>query len=155
MRWMTLCLTLACLQASAQVVLQINDAAPVTVSAGELAALPRHTALMNDHGKQVSYEGVLLQDVLAKGGIELGKGVHGKQLSSYVAAVAGDGYEVVYALAEFDPTVMDSGIIIADKRAGQPLAATEGPLRIVVPHDKRATRCLRMLKEIDVVQLKK
>ena len=50
---------------------------------------------------------------------------------------------------------MDSGIILADKREGQTLAANEGPLRIVVPHDKRPTRSLRLLREIDIVQLNK
>ncbi|HEX4808213.1 MAG TPA: hypothetical protein VH325_04750 [Bryobacteraceae bacterium] len=50
---------------------------------------------------------------------------------------------------------MDSGIIVADKREGQTLAAGEGPLRIVALHDERPTRSLRLLREIDVVQLKK
>jgi len=135
--------------------LRINDAPPVNVTAKDLANLPRHAAVLNDHGKEISYEGVLMRDVLALGGIDFNKGLRGKQLSSYVAAFANDGYEVVYALAEFDPTVMDSGIILADKREGQTLAAGEGPLRIVVPHDKRPTRSLRLLREIDVVQLKK
>jgi hypothetical protein len=134
---------------------RVNDAAPVTVSAEDLAKLPRQTALLNDHGKRISYEGVLLHDVLARGGVDFGKELRGKQLSTYIAALATDGYEVVYALAEFDPTVMDSGIIVADKRDGQPLANNEGPLRIIAPHDKRPTRCLKSLQEIDIVQLKK
>jgi hypothetical protein len=134
---------------------RVNDAAPVTVSAEDLAKLPRQTALLNDHGKQISYEGVLLHDILARGGVDFGKELRGKQLSTYIAALATDGYEVVYALAEFDPTVMDSGIIVADKRDGQPLANNEGPLRIIAPHDKRPTRCLKSLQEIDIVQLKK
>jgi hypothetical protein len=155
MRLILICLAFACVQASGQLVLRINDGPPVQITAGDLAKLPRHTAVLNDHGKEISYEGALMHDVLALGGIDFGKELRGKQLSSYVAALAGDGYEVVYALAEFDPTVMDSGIVVADKREGQPLGANEGPLRIVVPHDKRPTRALRLLREIDVVQLKK
>jgi hypothetical protein len=155
MRSVLFCLLIACFEASGQIVVRINDAAPVTISVPDLAKLPRHKAVLNDHGKQVSYEGVLMHDVLAQGGVDFGKELHGKQLSSYVAAVATDGYEVVYALAEFDPTVMDSGIIVADKRDGGALAANEGTLRVVVPNDKRPTRSLRMLTEIDVVQLKK
>lgn len=146
---------LACAQGSAQVVVRINDAAPVTIAPAEFAKLPRHTAVSNEHGKQVTYEGVLVQDVLKQAGCEFGKGLHGKQLSSYVAALASDGYEVVYALADFDASVTDTGIIIADKHDGQPLGEKEGPLRIVVPNDKRPTRSVRMLQEIDVVQLKK
>jgi hypothetical protein len=119
---LTLCLVLACAEASGQIALRINDGPPVQIAAADLAKLPRHTAVLNDHGKQISYEGVLLHDVLALGGVDFGKGLRGKQLSSYVAALASDDYEVVYALAELDPTVMDSGIVVADKREGQPLA---------------------------------
>lgn len=155
MRLILLLFTIICGQASSQIILRINDAAPVTISVADLARLPRQAAVMNDHGKQISYEGVLLHDVLAKGGLDFGKELRGKQLSTYLAALASDGYEVVYALAEFDPTVTDSGIIVADKRDGQALSANEGPLRIVVPHDKRPTRCLKSLQEIDIVQLKK
>lgn len=155
MRPILLLFTFACLQGSAQITLRINNAPPVTISAADLAKLPRHTAVLDNHGKQIGYEGVLLHDVLAQGGIDFGTELRGKQLSTYVAALASDGYEVVYALAEFDPTVMDSGIIVADKREGQPLAANEGPLRIIAPHDKRPTRSLKSLQEIDVVQLKK
>ena len=154
MRSLLLCVAL-CLPASAQLVLRINDAPPVTPTAADLAKLPRHTAVLTDHGKQISYEGVLVQDLLAANGLDFGKGLHGKQLSSYLAASATDGYEVVYALADFDPTVVDSGIIVADKRDGGPLAPNEGALRMIVPHDKRPTRSIRMLQELDVVQLKK
>ena len=155
MRPILLLLTLACVQGSGQIVLRINDASPVKISSADFVKLPRHTAVLNNHGKQIEYEGVLLHDVLAKGGIDFDKELRGKQLSTYVAALASDGYEVVYALAEFDPSVMDSDIIVADKREGQALAANEGPLRIIVPHDKRPTRSIKSLQEIDVVQLKK
>jgi hypothetical protein len=150
-----LLLAFACAHASAQLAVRINDAAPVAVSAADFAKLPRHTAVLNDHGKQIGYEGVLLYDVLSRAGVDFGSGMRGKQLTTYVAALAADGYEVVYALAELDPTIEDSGIVIADKREGQALAANEGPLRIIAPHDKRPARSLKMLQEIDVVQLKK
>ncbi|MBV8808194.1 MAG: molybdopterin-dependent oxidoreductase [Acidobacteriaceae bacterium] len=155
MRLILICLVFACIQASGQIVLRINDAPTVSLDVKDLTKLPRHTAALNEHGKQVSYEGPLLHDVLVLGGIDFGKGLRGKQLSAYVTAVANDGYEVVYALAEFDPTVMDSDIIVADKRDGQPLGANEAPFRIVVPHDKRPTRSVKLLREIDIVHLKK
>ena len=155
MRFLFICVALVCTQAFGQIVVRINEGSPVKISADEMAKLPRHTALLQDHGKQISYEGALLHDVLVRGGFDFGNGLRGKQLSTYAAALASDGYQVVFALAEFDPTVMDSGIVVADKREGQPLGANEGLLRIIVPHDKRATRSLKMLQEIDVVQLKK
>ena len=155
MRILVLSLFFACLPAHGQLLLHINDAPPVTLSPADFAKLPRHTAVLNDHGKPITYEGALLHDVLAQGGLDFTKPLHGAQLSSYVAALASDSYEVIFALADFDPSVVDSGIIVADKRGGQPLAANEGSLRIIVPNDKRPTRSVRMLQEIDVVQLKK
>ena len=155
MRLILISIAFLCAHASGQITLRINDGGPVNIGGQDFAKLPRHGVVLNDHGKQISYEGPLMQDVLALGGIDFGKGLRGKQLSTYVTAIAGDGYQVVYALAEFDSTVMDSGIVVADKREGQPLGANEGPLRIVVPHDRRPTRSLRLLREIDVVQLKK
>lgn len=155
MRPRLLCFAFLCLQASAQIVVRVNDAPPVRIESVDFETLPRHTALLNDHGKQISYQGALLHDVLAKAGVDFGKGLRGKQLSTYVAAVATDGYEVVFSLADFDTTIADSGIIVADKRKEKALDAKEGPLRIIVPHDQRAARSLKMLQEIDIVQLKK
>jgi hypothetical protein len=60
-----LCLAFACLPASAHIVLKINDAPPVTTAAEDLAQLPQHTAVLNDHGKQISHEGVLAVCVAA------------------------------------------------------------------------------------------
>jgi len=155
MRLIVFCLLLACGQASAQLILRLNNAEPATIGVSDLAKLPRHTAALTDHGKQIQYEGVLLRDVLARNGIDFGAGLRGKQLSSYVTAIGSDGYEVVYALADFDPSITDSAIILADRREGKLLGPNEGPLRVVVPQDKRAARSVRLLKEIDVVQLNK
>ena len=154
MRALFLTLAFTCLQASAQIILRIDPAAPVTVSPETLAKLTRHAATLNDHGKQVNYEGALLRDLLSQSGVDFGKHLNAKQLSSYVAVSGTDGYKVVYALAELDPTIADSNIIIADKRDGQALSATEGPLRLIAPHDGRPARSVRMLQEIDVVQLR-
>jgi len=155
MRPIFVLIAFVCAHASGQIVLRNNDAPPVTIATADITKLPRHTAVLNDHGKQISYEGALLDDVLAKGGVDFDSGLRGKQLSTYVLAMATDGYEVVYALAELDPTIADSGVIVADKREGQPLGPNEGPLRIIVPNDKRPARSLKLLHEIDVVQLKK
>lgn len=154
MRTIALSFFIVCLQASAQLAVRIGAAPAVTLSEADLATLPQVTAVMNDHGKQVTYQGVLMHDVLVKAGIDFGTGLHGKQLATYVLAKGKDGYEVVFALSAFDPTLQESGITIAEKREGQPLNEKEGPLRVVVPQDKRPARCLRMLQEVDVISLK-
>lgn len=154
MRALLVCLVLACgLPASAQILLRANEAPPTTISAEAPQKLPRHTAVLNDHGKEAHFEGVLLRDLLQKNGVPVANKLRGKQLATYVSTLATDGYQVVFALAEFDPSITDGDILVADKRDGRPLAATEGPLRIIAPHDKRAARSLKMLREIDVVQL--
>lgn len=155
MRPILFCLAFVCLHASAQIVVRVNGAPPTRIESMDLEKMPRHTAMLNDHGKQIAYEGVLLHDVLAQAGVDFGKGLRGKQLSTYVAALANDGYEVVFSLVDFDPTIADSGIIVADKRKDKPLDTKEGPLRIIVPHDQRPARSLKMLQELDIVQLKK
>src|SRR6201999_614006 len=91
MRLLLFCLASFCLEASGQVVLRINNAAPVTVSAQDFGKLPRHTAVINFHSKQSTYEGPLLHDILVKGGIDFGKELRGPQLSTYVSALASDG----------------------------------------------------------------
>jgi hypothetical protein len=155
MRLIVICLLLACGPASSQVIVRINDAKPVNVDENTLAGLPRHAAVLQDHGKQINYEGVLLHDLLLHSGLDFGAGLRGKQLSTYVTAIGSDGYQAVYALADFDATITDSAIILADRRDGKPLGLNEGPLRIVAPQDKRPARSVRLLKEIDVVQLSK
>ena len=155
MRPIVICLLLACGQAVSQVVVRVNDAKPVPLDANTLAELPRQSAVLEDHGKQVRYEGVLLHDVLVRSGVDFGKGLRGKQLSTYVMGIGNDGYRVVYALADFDPSITNAAIIVADKRDGKPLDANEGPLRIVVPQDKRPARSVRLLKQIEVVQVNK
>jgi len=54
-----------------------------------------------------------------------------------------------------DAAFTDSEIVLADRAKGEPLNDTQGPLRIVVPSDKKLARSLRMLQRLDVVQLRK
>ena len=144
-----------CTQLSAQLLVKIDNASPVTIDAPALAQFPRHIATLDDHGKPIRFEGVLLGDILAKNGVDLSKPLRGPKLSTYLAAIGNDGYEAVYALAELDPTIVDAQLLVADHRDGAPLKAEEGPLRLIAPHDKRAARSVKMLREIDVVQLRR
>lgn len=155
MRLIVICFLFACGHAFSQVIVRINDVKPVKVDVNSLAEFQRHVAVLQDHGKQIKYEGVLVHDVLVHSGADFGKGLRGKQLSSYVTAIGNDGYQAVYALADFGPSITNSAIILADTRDGKPLGANEGPLRVVAPQDKRPARSVRLLKEVDVVQLSK
>lgn len=70
----------------------------------------------------------------------------------YVIVDASDGYQVVFALPEFDPDFTDRVILLADKRDGHPLSAPEAPLRIVVPGEKRHARWVREVIDLNIQQ---
>ena len=127
---------------------------PLTLAKADLAKLPRTSVTVKADGsdEQTTYEGVLLYDILKQAGAPLGKQLMGKALATYVLAEARDGYQVVYALPEFDPSFTDNKIIVADTIDGKPLFDYQGPLRIVAPHDKRGARSIRMLQRIEVVR---
>jgi hypothetical protein len=160
-RWGLICLLLA--SAGAQqppsASLKVSGDIPnaLALTADNLARMPRETALLiNEHdGSQTTYEGVLLREILKKAGAPFGHDLRGKALTSYVIAKAGDGYQVIFTLAELDADLANERILVADKRGGQPLAEHEGPLRLVVAGDKRPARAVRMLEEIQVVQVAK
>jgi hypothetical protein len=128
---------------------------PVTLAKQDLAKMPRASASWSEHGPAVSYEGVLLYEVLKAAGAPLDQQLSGKALASYVLAEAKDGYQVVFTLPELDPAFTDGKILLADTANGQPLDATHGPFRVVVAHDKKGARSIRMLEKLTVVRLRK
>jgi DMSO/TMAO reductase YedYZ molybdopterin-dependent catalytic subunit len=128
---------------------------PMTLTKDDIAKMPRTSVTMTDEGAETKYEGVLLYDVLKKAGAPLDKQLAGKGLATYVLAEAKDGYQVVYALAEIDPAFSHYQILVADTVNGKPLFDYQGPLRLVVPGDKKGARSIRMLEKITIVRLRK
>ena len=118
----------------------------IRITADQWARLPHEAVDVVDHGgSRVHFEGVPAREILKVAGAPLGKELRGGNLAVFVVAEAADGYRVVYALTEFDDGFKDSTILVADKRDGKALAAEEGPLRIVVPGEKRQGRWTRQL----------
>jgi DMSO/TMAO reductase YedYZ molybdopterin-dependent catalytic subunit len=130
-------------------------AKPLALTRDDLRKLPRASVTLSDHGKDTSYEGVLLYDILKQAGAPLDSQLTGQALASYLLAEARDGYQVVYTLAEVDPAFTSNKIIIADTLDGKPLSETQGPFRLVVPQEKKPARSIRMLEKITVVRLRK
>ena len=128
---------------------------PLTLSAEDLAKMPRAPARTTNNGLETVYEGVPLHEVLKKAGVPLGSELRGKALASYVLAEAADGYQVVFSLGELDPSFIDNGILLADTANGKPLFGAQGRFRLVVPKDKPGARSVRMLVKLEVVQLRK
>jgi hypothetical protein len=75
----------------------------------------------------------------------LGEKLRGSNMALYLLIEAADGYRVVFALPELAPGFTERVVLLADQRDGQPLSTTEGPLRLVVPDEKRHARWVRQV----------
>lgn len=126
---------------------------PLTLTATELKNMPRTTLhVVNPHEKKAEvYEGVRLEELLRKAGVPHGEQLRGPLMTTYIIAEAEDGYRVAFSLAELDSGILDSEVLVADTLDGAPMGPKLGPFRLVVPHDKRPARWVRMLKKITVV----
>jgi len=128
---------------------------PVALSLQDLSAMPRTKVTAKEHNSTATHEGVTLTAILQKAGAPMGKLLRGEAMASYVVVTAHDGYRVVFALPELDPDFTDASqqIILADTVDGKPLSDKQGPVRIVVPQEKKGARWIRMVETIEVVNL--
>jgi len=116
--------------ASTRLTISTDITKPVSLSLADISAMPHKTLkVTNPHDqKEEVYEGV-----------------------AFVLVEAADGYRVVFSLAEVDPGIQDSNVLVADKVDGQALDSKVGPLRLVAPLDKRPARWVRMVQSIRVI----
>lgn len=126
----------------------------LSLTAEDLAKMPRASVKTMSNGMETIYEGVWLHEVLKRAGVPQGEALRGKALASYVLAQAEDGYQVVFSLGELDPAFIDNEILLADTANGKPLFGSQGRFRLVVPKDKPGARSVRMLTKLEVVQLR-
>lgn len=99
---------------------------PLTLSADDLAKMPRATVKTTSGGMETVYDGVWLHEVLKKAGVPQRSELRGKALAGYVLAEAQDGYQVLFSLAELDPAFVDSQILLADTANGKELFGAQG-----------------------------
>jgi DMSO/TMAO reductase YedYZ molybdopterin-dependent catalytic subunit len=120
---------------------------PLTLTAADLAAMPRTTAVAKDkQGVPHTFSGVALSEIFKKAGVTTGKQLRGENLAKYLLVSCADGYKVVFSLAELDSAFTDRVVILADQIEGQPLPAGTGPFRIVVPGEKKPARnCFQVI----------
>jgi Oxidoreductase molybdopterin binding domain len=126
-----------------------------SLASADLAALPRVKATLSAHGETHVYEGPRLIDLLAKVGTPTGSAIRGAEMADAVVVEGSDGYRVALSLAETDPGVRKEAIILADRVDGAPIAAKDGPFRLVVEGDLRPARSVRMVTSVEVVRLPK
>ena len=137
-------------QTAAGLTLTGLDGKSRSVSAADLAKLARHDTTVSAHDVTGRYSGIALTDLLALVNAPLADSLRGKSLATYVLVEAADGYRVVFSIAELDSHFTDRVVILADRKDGQPLAASEGPYRLIVPGEKRPARWARQVVRISL-----
>ena len=138
----------------ASLTIQAAGKAPLVLTAEEFHKLPQTVVMLRENDEEMKYAGVSLHQLLEKAGAPVGNLLHGRALSSYVLASARDGYAAVFTLTESDPSFTDDAVLVADQVNGAALPEKQGPFRLIVPHDKKPARAVRMLEKIEVVQLR-
>jgi hypothetical protein len=126
------------------------DGPSISVTAWDLSKLPQQTVKITDHGTPVTFEGILLTDVLSKVTLPAGEKFHSTAASYYMVVAARDGYRATFAWAELDSTFMDKAIYVVTRRDGKPLPEKDGPFELVVPGEKRAGRWVRQITELEI-----
>jgi DMSO/TMAO reductase YedYZ molybdopterin-dependent catalytic subunit len=123
------------------------------LSFADLARFPRHSLRATDErGKESLFEGMLVTEILRSAGVKFGKELRGKKLADYLLVETADGYRVVFALPEFDPSFKQTLVLLADSRDGGPLSESDGQLRLIIPFEKRYARWVRHLVALHVRQ---
>jgi Oxidoreductase molybdopterin binding domain len=102
---------------------------------------------VQENGTAADFDCTSIANVLSGAGASLGKSLRGKRLSEYLLVKAADGYEVVFALPELDPEFTDQLVLLCYLKDGAALPETEGPLRLVVPEEKRHARWVRKVTD--------
>ena len=118
----------------------------------DLAKLPHASVHASAHGDDADWDGVPLIELLKSAGAPSGETLRGPALALYVRVRAADGYRAVFALGEIDPSVGGETAILADRKNGKPIDDQEGPLRMIVPGDKRPARWVRQVVAIDLLR---
>ena len=120
-------------------------------SLDEIAKLPRFSVRAKDEkGKESVWEGTSLYQVLLASGVKFGEALRGQRMAEYFLVEAMDGYRVAFTLPEIDPEFADLRFLLADRRDGAALGEFEGPLRVIVPHEKRHARWVRRVVSLSI-----
>ena len=112
------------------------------------------TAKVHD-SKPIKWSGVPLRTLVAAWfATPVGDKLRGPWLAAVVRATGSDGYQVVFTLAELDEQFGNLEVLVADQQDGKPIDAADGPVRLVVPSDKRGGRWVRNLVRLEKIELK-
>ena len=133
------------------VALTVTGHSELKLSLSDLSRFPRRSIRAKDElGRESLFEGVMLDEILRAAGVKFGKELRGKSLADYLLVETEDGYRVVFALPELDPTFRDTNIFLADSRDGKPLEGSDGRLRLIIPNEKRYARWVRQIVGLSI-----
>jgi len=128
-----------------------SPTARVVVHAAEWAALPLDTMRVSFHGQPAqTYAGVPLPALLTLVAVS-SDSLRGKGLTLRVVIEASDGYRVVLALSDLDPTLGGRQVLVANRVDGRPLPPSEAPFRLLIAGDERPSRWMRQVTSIRVL----
>jgi hypothetical protein len=131
--------------------LTVHAGSEVKFSAADLGKLAAvKIRAMPEHRSEGEYTCAAVASVLGAAGVEFGKSLRGKRMADFLLVKAADGYEVVFALPELDPDFTERQVLLCYVKDGAPLAADEGPLRMLVPGEKRQARWVRQVTDFFV-----
>jgi hypothetical protein len=117
-----------------------------------LEALPQASVRQKDpKGGEHVYTGPAFRTLLTRLGIYEGEPLRGNKLALAVLAEGRDGYKVVFAIAELDPSFSGRTTLVATKQDGHAIDAEQGPLRSAVEGELRPARWVRQLARLRVV----
>ncbi len=124
------------------------------LKAADLAKLPRREVKAKTHdGKEASFSGVDLREVLKLAGVKFGDEGKKANLISYLTVEAADNYRVVFSMIELEPDFTDKIILLADSTEGKPLSKDDGKLRLVVPDEKKQARWARQVVALKIKKI--
>lgn len=136
-------------QTTATLVVRRAAGDSVILGAAELGRLTRLEVRASEHGRAATFAGVSFQAALAAAGVRLDS-LRGPALADIAIVDAADGYRVVFSLAELAADLGGRAVLLADRRDGAALAATEGPWRLVVAADGRPARWIRQVRRVSI-----
>jgi hypothetical protein len=136
-----------------QLTVQNEDGKSVVLARNQIETMPHVKVTTGTTATAATFEGVPLEAVLEKAGVEFGETLKGKRLASCLLVEAADGYRVVIALPELDPAFNSKQIVLAFLKDGKPLDEKEGPYRVVIPDEKRMARWVRQVTALKIVNV--
>ena len=110
-----------------QLTIQTEGGKQTVLVRSDIDSLPHVTVTTHD-SDTTNYEGVTLNAVLEKAGVEFEESLRGKRMASCLVVEAADGYRVV-------------------------IAKKEGPYRMVIPDEKRMARWVRQVTTLKIVNV--